>query len=106
MPTFELPIVRGRKGIFKLAIVDVTGPSSYAAGGFTVNLPIKTIVAYAVKARPMANLIADLDTSGGTPKVVAYQIVSAGSGTPATISEIPAGTDLSGYTFQIWAIGY
>jgi hypothetical protein len=96
----------GRKIVQKV----VTGPSSYATGGFTVTLgEVNRIQALVVSVR--TNLKADnyvhaVDYSytGNTITFTVYRIDVTATA-PSAWSEVPAGTDLSALTLEILAIG-
>jgi len=89
MAGYRKPVIRKK----------VSGPSSYSTGGFTVTIGELESVAGAVITVESSTFyhpqIASI--SGNTIKVIVY----AWDG--AAVSEISAGTDLSGVTFHILA---
>jgi hypothetical protein len=94
----------------KIVQAVVTGPSSYATGGFTVTMgELSKIHAASVSVR--SNLKADnyvhavdYAVSDNTITFKVYRIdVTAGA--PSAWSEVPAGTDLSDLTLEVVAIG-
>jgi len=78
----------------KLYITQVSGPSSYSSGGFTVDHPFSR-VSHAI-AIASGGYIAEASVSGNTVTVKVY----SGAG-----SEVTAGTDLSGVTITVIIIG-
>ena len=89
--------------VYKLYFDVVTGPSSYSAGGFTVDTGLSDVKA--------AIVIADggykaevAGISGGTITIV-VRYYDYDAGADGTAIEVPDGTDLSGVHFYIIAIG-
>jgi len=89
---------------YALAVESVSGPTSYPAGGFSVTL---------TRLRRVINAFVDADggykaevvgIDGNRVTIMArqYDYPAAAAG-PAI--EVPAGTDLSGVTFRITAVG-
>jgi hypothetical protein len=103
MPAFGLSKARGR-AVPKGWIGSVSGPSSYATGGFTVTINDLSRVDDAVVIAGGGYLAEVASISGNTVTIVVryfdYPATSAG-----TAVEVPAGTDLSGVVFRIIAIG-
>jgi hypothetical protein len=105
-----LPIVALTADGKKVVQMTVTGPSSYTTGGFRVVVPeLEKIHALAVSVR--TNLKADnyvhavdYTYSGNTITFTVHRIDVTASA-PASWSEVPAGTDLSGLVLEIIAIG-
>ena len=92
----------------RLVVLEVAGPTSYPAGGFQVTIADLKRIHFAVatfRGTRVTNLVYQLDVtwSGNTVTIKVMQIdVTA---TTAGWSEVAAGTDLSGLTFQIIAVG-
>ena len=107
MPSFAMLKPRGRAKP-KGATAEVTGPSSYPTGGFTVTFDELKAIYFALasfKGSRTTNLVYQLDVSwsGNTVTIVVNQIdVTAAT---ATWAEVASGTDLSGLTFDVIAIG-
>ena len=99
-----LPPARGQGPGYRLAVVGVSGPSSYSAGGFTVSIPeLRRVVAAIVQASGGYKAeVASVSGNTVTVKVYYYDYDASADG-PAV--EVPDGTDLSGVTFTIVAIG-
>ena len=83
-------------GTYKLYIDTATGPASYATGGFTVTVDGLTNVEKAVVIAGGGYTAEVTSISDNTLTIVVYS--SAGT-------EVTAGTDLSGVTFVIIALG-
>jgi hypothetical protein len=94
----------------KIVSMVVKGPSSYAAGGWTVYVPELSKI-HAVSVSVRTNLKAnnyvhavDYRYSNNAITFVAYRIdVTATS--PAAWSEVPTGTDLSALEIEVVAVG-
>jgi hypothetical protein len=94
----------------KIAQRVVSGPTSYATGGFTVRFSELNKI-HAVKVSVRTNLkvsnyvhAVDYSYSGNTITFVVYRIdVTAAA--PSAWSESPAGSDLSALSLEIIAIG-
>lgn len=103
MPAFNLPKAMGRAS-FKGWSGSVTGPTSYTTGGFTVTIDQLTAVYDAVVIAGRGYLAEVASISGNTITIRVYQFdYPATAAGPAV--EVPAGTNLSGVTFRIIAIG-
>lgn len=90
------------EGKLKIAGITATGPSSYASGGFSVTISEldKVYVAtVSASANGYVPLIADIN--GNTIIIAVYQ----DSGAAGALEEVADGTDLSGVTFYIIALG-
>ncbi|MCR6691523.1 MAG: hypothetical protein MRT15_03960 [archaeon YNP-LCB-003-016] len=93
----------------KIAQTIVSGPSSYATGGFTVRFGELNRIDAAI-IRPRVNLkisnyvhVLDYTVSGNAITITVYRIdVTA---TTASWSEVPAGTDISALILEITVIG-
>jgi hypothetical protein len=103
MPAFGLTKARGR-AVPKGWIGSVAGPTSYATGGFTVTIEDLSRIEDAVVIAGGGYLAEVASISGNTVTIVVryfdYAATAAG-----TAIEVPSGTDLSGVTFRIIAIG-
>jgi len=94
----------------KIVQTVVTGPSSYATGGFTVRLGELTKID-AAKVSVRSNLkvsnyvhAVDYSVSGNTITFVVYRIdVTAAA--PSAWSEVPSGSDISALTLEVVAVG-
>jgi len=88
----------------KLVVRQVSGPASYATGGFTVSFPELRAVHYAVATATGGYLaeVASISGNSVTIKVLYFDYDAAADG-PAI--EVPAGTDLSTVTITIIAVG-
>lgn len=88
----------------KLVAKAVTGPASYSTGGFAVSFPELRVVhaALVVGGGGYKAEIASISGNTVTIRVLYYDYAAAAAG-PAI--EVPAGTDLSGVTFYVLAIG-
>ena len=99
---------------YKLVVTNTTAPASYATGGFSVAVSELSTVNYAF-AQAMnpgaAGYLALIKSiSGNTVTVQVYEVNQpvneGGSATyTVTIKEVAAGTDLSGVTFNVIAVG-
>ena len=96
---------------FKKFRQSVAGPSSYAAGGFTVNVKDARGVEIALVdcigtllTSPTVEYSAQIEPnpSGNTVRIICYGSPSTGS----TFIEVANGTNLSGCRFEITAYGY
>jgi hypothetical protein len=89
----------------KIAVVSAAGPSSYAAGGFTVRVPELNRIDQVLFAFITGGYkIGGLTVSGNAVTVVVhYYNYPATAAGPAT--EVAAATDLSGQTVQLVVIG-
>jgi len=103
MPAFGLSKARGR-AIPKGWSGRVSGPSSYATGGFTVTINDLSRVDDAIVSSTGGYLAEVSSISGNTVTVKVYYF-DYGSASAGTAVEVPDGTDLSGVTFRIIAIG-
>ena len=92
------------RGVLKIVATSSAGPSSYAAGGFTVSIPeLKEVYSAFVEAG--SGYLAEVASiSGNTVTIKAYQFDYAATAAGAAV-EVPDATDLSGVTFKILAIG-
>jgi hypothetical protein len=94
----------------KIVQTVVTGPASYATGGFTVRLGELNVI-HAVKVSVQTNLkvsnyvhAVDYSYTGNAITVVVYRIdVTATS--PSAWSEVASATDISALKLEIIAIG-
>jgi hypothetical protein len=94
----------------KIVQTVVTGPSSYAAGGFTVTIGELSKI-HAAKVSVRSNLkvsnyvhAVDYTVSGNTITFVVYRIdVTAAA--PSAWSEVPSGSDISALTLEVVAVG-
>jgi len=86
----------------KLYITQVSGPSSYSAGGFTVDHPFSR-VSHAI-AIASGGYIAEASVSGNTVTVKVYYF-DYDAAADGTAIEVPDGTDLSGVTITVIIIG-
>jgi hypothetical protein len=94
----------------KIVQTVVSGPSSYATGGFTVRLGELTKI-HAAKVSIRTNLkvsnyvhVVDYSISENTITFVVYRIdVTAAA--PSAWAEVPAATDISALSLEIVAIG-
>jgi len=88
----------------------VAGPSSYAAGGFTVSTGLSTIENLVVQVRPQDGrgdgIVVGIEysVSGGDITIVVDDLDTTAA-TPAW-AEVAGGTDLSNLTFDVLAVGY
>ena len=89
----------------KLVITSVAGPASYSTGGFTVSIDELKEVEEAIVVAGGGYLAEVASKSGNsiTVKVYHFNYPATAAG-PAV--EVDAGTDLSGVTFIIIAVGY
>jgi hypothetical protein len=89
----------------KIAVVSTAGPSSYTTGGFSVRVPDLNRISAVIWAFITGGYkIGGLTVSGNTVTVVAHQYnYPATSAGPST--EVSSGTDLSGATVTLIAIG-
>ena len=89
---------------YKLVARAVTGPASYTTGGFAVVFPELRVIhaALVVGGGGYKAEIASITANAVTIRVLYYDYAAAAAG-PAI--EVPAGTDLSGVTFYVLAIG-
>ena len=94
----------------KVVHVVVTGPTSYATGGFTVRLgELNRVDAVSLSVRTNLKVtnyvhVVDYSYSGNTVTVRVYRIdVTAAA--PSAWSEVPSGSDLSSLVLEIVAIG-
>ncbi len=103
MPVFGLTKARGR-AVPKGWSGSVKGPASYATGGFTVTISdlAKVYDAVAIAGGGYLAEVASISGNAITIKVYYFNYPATATGTAV---EIPAGTDLSGVTFRIIAIG-
>ena len=92
----------------KGSVVETSGPSSYPSGGFAVAINDLKYVHWAAatfKGTRATNYVYQLDVSWSnntvTIKVMEIDVTAA----TATWAEVASGTDLSGLTFDIIAIG-
>lgn len=91
-------------GRLKLVATDVKGPSSYTTGGFTVTIEGLSKIYEAVVNAGNGYLAEVASISGNTITIKVYEFnYPATAAGPAT--EVGAGTDLSGVTFRIIAVG-
>ena len=93
----------------KIAVTSGTGPTSYAAGGFTTYAPLNKIdtAIVSVKTWPKAdNLVYKLEytVSGNATTIKAYKLDVTASA-PASWAEA-TGDDLSSLAFDLIVIGY
>jgi len=94
----------------KVVRLVVSGPTSYATGGFSVVIPeLADIHALHVSVRRnlrVSNLVhlVDYSYSGNTVTFVVYRIDVTATA-PATWSEVPSGTDLSALEIEVVAVG-
>jgi len=94
---------------YKVAWKQQAGPTSYTSGGFDISLPELKRIHFAVAmfsgARP-SNYVYQLDVSWSVNRVrVTVMRIDVTATAPAAWTEVPAGTDLSGLTFSVIAIG-
>ena len=97
------------RGEYKVYAGSVAGPASYPTGGFTITVnglsKINTAIVTFKGARPN-DLVYQIDVSWSgnviTVKVMSLNVTAA---SPVAWGEVAAGTDLSGLTFDIIAIG-
>jgi hypothetical protein len=94
----------------KIVQTVVSGPSSYATGGFTVRLGELTKI-HAAKVSIRTNLkvsnyvhAVDYSISENTITFVVYRIDTTAAA-PAAWEEVAAGTDISALSLEIVAIG-
>jgi len=88
----------------------VSGPTSYATGGFTVRFDEVNII-QVVQVSIRTNLkvdnlvqVVDYTYSGNTATIRVYRIdVTAAA--PSAWSEVPAGTDISALSLEILVVG-
>jgi len=92
------------KGKYKIYAGNTAGPSSYPSGGFDVQITGLSKVHAAVVIAGGGYLAEVASISGNTIKVKVnyFDYDAAGDGTAI---EVPSGTDLSGVTFYVIAIG-
>ena len=92
------------KGKFKIYAGNTAGPSSYPTGGFDVQITGLSKVHAAIVVAGGGYLAEVASISGNTIKVkVNYFDYDASA--DGTAIEVPSGTDLSGVTFYVIAIG-
>jgi len=103
MPAFDLVRPSARKGVPKGYIGTVTGPTSYATGGFSVTIADLESIDGAVVIAGGGYKAEVTWTANKLTIVVRYFDYPAAAAGVAI--EVPAGTDLSGVTFIIIAIG-
>lgn len=97
------------KGEFKVYSGSTSGPTSYSSGGFNITVnglsKIHTAIVTFKGSRP-DDLVYQLDVSWSgnviTVKVMSINVTAA---SPVSWTEVAAGTDLSGLTFDIIVIG-
>lgn len=89
------------KGKYKIYGGSTTGPSSYTSGGFNVTISGLSKIHAAVVVSNGNRVAVVKSISGNTITIAVYE--EAGAAGP--LAEVAAGTDLSGYTFWILAIG-
>lgn len=91
-------------GTYKLFFGTATGPSSYTTGGFTVTVSDLTEVHDAIVVAGGGYLaeVASISGNSVTIKVYEFNYPATAAG---TATEVSAGTDLSGVTFRIVALG-
>jgi hypothetical protein len=105
-----LPIVALTVDGKKVVQMTVAGPTSYTTGGFTVVVPeLEKIHALVVSVRTNLKVdnyvyAADYSYTGNRVTFTVYRIDVTASA-PASWSEVPAGTDISGLVIEIVAIG-
>jgi len=100
-------VSRAKKSPYKIAFKSVNGPTSYSAGGFTVTIDgLREIVHAIVELRQRGNNYRiDYSWSGNTVTIKVYVIAADTSSGDISATEVADGTDLSGLTFDIIAIG-
>ncbi len=93
---------RDSAGIRTRRVVAITGPASYATGGFACTA--SELFLGLVEFFPS---VVGLDANGVTPRLFVYDYVNEKikAFVPNTGAEVGGGTDLSGYTFRVEAIG-
>ncbi len=86
-----------------IRVANITGPSSYATGGFTVAIPgFRSIIAGIPLLSPSGYVPA---ISAITSNQITIQVFYSGnSGAP--LQQVAAGTALNNITFQVLVIGY
>lgn len=100
MPTSGL--VKGTGlGKRKIYVGSTTGPASYTTGGFTVTIDDLNNIEGAVVTTSGGYVASIAGISGNTITIAVYQE----AGAAGALAEVTAGTDLSGVTFYIIAIG-
>ena len=88
----------------KIVVASSAGPSSYATGGFDVVIDELTSVDFAIVVCNGGYIAEVASITGNTVKVlVRYFDYDAAAG--GTAIEVASGTDLSGVTFTILAVG-
>ena len=93
-----------KRAFLKHVMVSTSGPASYAAGGFDVEIGELTEVYNAVVNISGGYLAEVASISGNKVKVKVYYFdYDATADGPAI--EVPDGTDLSGQTVRMWAEG-
>lgn len=90
-------------GDFIIKVANITGPTSYATGGFAVAIPGYRNILLAVPIFSPSGYVAAV--SGITSNQITIQVFYSGnSGTP--LQQVAAGTALNTITFQVLVIGY
>jgi len=94
----------GARGALKVVVASTTGPASYTSGGFTYTVDeLKEVYGAIVQAS--GGYKAEVASiSGNTITIMVYQYDYAAAAAGPAI-EVTAGTDLSGVTFTILALG-
>lgn len=89
----------------KIAVTKVAGPSSYPTGGFSVTIGDLNIVLAVLNVKITGGYRAEHGEPSGNsvPIIVRQYDYPATAAGPAP--EVPAGTDLSGQTVEVVAIG-
>jgi len=103
MPAFGLLKARGR-AIPKGYSGTVSGPVSYATGGFTVTIADLQAV-YDANVNAGGGYQAEVTTITGNRITIVARYFDYPAAAAGVAIEVPAGTDLSGVTFRILAIG-
>ena len=102
------------RGGYKEAWTSISGPSSYTSGGFDLTISelssINFAVVQAMNPGAAGYLALIKSISGNTVTIQVYEVNQdvneGGSSTyTVTIKEVGAGTDLSGVTFVVHAVG-
>jgi len=90
----------------KLVKEEVSGPSSYTAGGFPVRMRELSVVTEVVRAKCDTGLLVEERIPAASGNLVSLRVYwpSGASGVPMV--EVAEGTDLSAVKFTVWAIGY
>ena len=106
MPAIEggLPLGPG----YKVAFLKTSGPSSYASGGFEVEIPELNSIEYAVAviANNPGNKLIRYSISGNKVKIQVFTISASTTDGSISATEDAAGTDESGLEIHIVAIGH